>query len=55
MRKERLSELQLEIIRDEISILSMMDHPNIVKHVESFEDARYMYIVMESLPDYLEL
>lgn len=25
----------------------MMDHPNIIKYVESFEDNRYMYIVME--------
>ena len=25
----------------------MFDHPNIVKYVESYEDNRYMYIVME--------
>ena len=25
----------------------MMDHPNIIKYVESFEDNRYMYIVQE--------
>ena len=25
----------------------MMDHPNIIKYVESFEDNRYMYIVTE--------
>jgi serine/threonine protein kinase len=55
MRKELLSEFQQEIIRDEISILSLMDHPHIVKHVESYEDPRYMYIIMESLPDYKEL
>ena len=24
-----------------------MDHPNIIKYVESFEDSRYMYIVTE--------
>ena len=28
-------------------MLSMMDHPNIIKYVESFEDNRYMYIVTE--------
>lgn len=25
----------------------MMDHPNVIKYVESFEDKRYMYIVTE--------
>lgn len=25
----------------------MMDHENIIKYVESFEDNRYMYIVTE--------
>ena len=35
------------MIRQEISVLSMMDHPNIIKYVESFEDNRYMYIVTE--------
>lgn len=37
----------LEDIRREIQTLSMMDHPNIIKYVESFEDNRYMYIVTE--------
>ena len=27
--------------------MSMMDHPNIIKYVESFEDNRYIYIVTE--------
>ena len=35
------------MIRDEITVLSMMDHTNIIKYVESFEDNRYMYIVTE--------
>jgi hypothetical protein len=38
MRKELLTEDQQEIVRDEISILSTLDHGNIVKHIESFED-----------------
>lgn len=37
----------IEETRREIQVLSMMDHPNIIKYVESFEDNRYMYIVTE--------
>ena len=33
----------------------MFDHPNIVKYVESYEDNRYMYIVMEYLQKATEL
>ena len=42
-----MSSRALEMIRDEISVLSIMDHKNIIKYVESFEDNRYMYIVTE--------
>ena len=45
--KELMSERSVTMIREEISVLSMMDHPNIIKYVESFEDNRYMYIVTE--------
>ena len=31
----------------EINILSKMDHPNIIKLFEVFEDKRYVYLVME--------
>lgn len=33
----------------------MLDHPNIVKYVESYEDNRYMYIVMEYIQGATEL
>jgi len=45
--KEHMPERAVIMIREEISVLSMMDHPNIIKYVESFEDNRYMYIVTE--------
>ena len=32
-----------------------MDHPNIIKYVESFEDNRYMYIVQEMIESCLSL
>jgi serine/threonine protein kinase len=34
-------------MKQEIGILSGMEHPNIVNYTESYEDARYLYIVME--------
>ena len=37
----------LDFTRREIQTLSMMDHPYIIKYVESYEDQRYMYIVTE--------
>ena len=47
MLKETQTAEQLASIREEISILSMLDHTNIITYVESYEDKRYMYIVME--------
>ena len=30
--------------------MKMMDHPNIIKYTECYEDERYMYIVTEYIP-----
>lgn len=40
-----LGEEDLKAIGDEIVALQTLDHPNIVKYVESFEDSRFMFIV----------
>jgi calcium-dependent protein kinase len=37
----------LERFKQEIAIMKMMDHPNIIKLYESFEDNRNIYLVME--------
>ena len=42
-----MTDRAVRMMRQEISVLSMMDHTNIIKYVESFEDNRYMYIVTE--------
>ena len=34
---------------NEIDILKQVDHPNIVKCYDIYEDDKYMYIVMELL------
>jgi calcium-dependent protein kinase len=37
----------LERFKQEIAIMKMMDHPNIIKLYETFEDNRNIYLVME--------
>lgn len=44
----RISDEFIEELRNEIDILRSLDHPNIVKAFEVFENKRQIYIVMES-------
>jgi calcium-dependent protein kinase len=37
----------LEAIKEEVSILTKLDHPNIVKYYETYIDEKYIYLVME--------
>lgn len=37
----------MEAVRREIKILQGLEHPNIIKYYETFEDRRYIHIVME--------
>jgi serine/threonine protein kinase len=53
--KELLPTSELAIIREEIAILSSLDHPNVVNYIESYEDTRYLYIIMENVEGALEL
>ena len=55
MIKSEMDPLVLDMAREETAILALFDHPNIVNYVESYEDNRYMYIVMEYLQGATEL
>ena len=44
--KEQLRE-EIEYIMEEVAILHTLDHPNIVKYYETYNDPKYMYLVME--------
>ena len=55
MLKQWLRQQQLELIREEIAVLSSLDHENIVNYVESYEDNRYLYIVMEYIEEATDL
>lgn len=48
--KKNLSEADIEEIHQEVSILQSLDHPNIVKYYETYEDVDFIYLVMELCP-----
>jgi serine/threonine protein kinase len=49
VHKNKFSNAQniLQIYRKEVEILNKMDHPNIVKYYESYEESAYLHLVME--------
>ena len=46
MNKKKLKD-HLEAIKEEVNILTHLDHPNIVKYYETYTDEKYIYLVME--------
>ena len=45
--KSKQNKFEEQRIKQEASILSMLDHPNILKVYEYYEDEKYFYIVTE--------
>jgi len=41
---------ELKAILDEIAIIKELDHPNIVKYYETYQNDEFLYIVMEYCP-----
>lgn len=37
----------IDMIMEEVAILNQLDHPNIVKYYETYNDQKYIYLVME--------
>ena len=50
LKKNFLNMHALDSIIREVSIIMQLDHPNIVKYFETFEDEKYIHIVMEFIP-----
>lgn len=46
MNQAKLAD-HIEAIREEIDILTKLDHPNIVRYYETYIDEKYIYLVME--------
>ena len=38
---------EINEIREEVKIIENLDHPNIVKYYETYDDVKYIYLVME--------
>lgn len=59
INKDKLRSGEIDLIRTEIDLMKLFQHPNIVKLLDHFENADSIYIVMEfleggTLLDYLE-
>jgi serine/threonine protein kinase len=46
MTKEEIAD-----IMNEVAILQALDHPNIVKYYETYDDVRFLYLVMQYCPN----
>ena len=49
LNKQKLGS-KLQDVEEEVKILHKLDHPNIVKYYETYDDVKYMYLVMEHCP-----
>lgn len=47
IKKAGLDEDDLEALRREVEIQQKVDHPNIVKYYETYDDKKYLYLCME--------
>jgi calcium-dependent protein kinase len=50
VKKDFLNTHSIESLIREVKILTGLDHPNIVKYFETYEDDHYLHIVMEYIP-----
>ena len=50
LKKDFFNQFSIDSIIREIDILRSLDHPNIVKYFETYEDDYYLHIVMEYIP-----
>lgn len=42
-----MSEDDLESLKSEVQLMQTVDHPNIVKYYETYDDKKYIYLCME--------
>lgn len=47
--KSKMEESELEVQNNEIELLKVIDHPNVVQLVDYFEDPQTIYLVLEHL------
>ena len=54
INKKKLNKEDIENVYNEINVMLKLDHPNIVKYHETYDDVNYIYLVMELLDKNLE-
>ena len=47
IKKVDMTDEDLLGLRREVAIMTTVDHPNIVKYYETYDDKKYIYLVME--------
>lgn len=47
MIKNKMDEEEKEAVKMEMEILQLLDHPNLVRLIEVFEDENYWLLIME--------
>lgn len=47
IKKKKFSDTTMEDVKQEIKLLQQVDHPNIVKYYETYDDKNYIYLCME--------
>ena len=50
LQKKEMTEHDLEMQHNEIEILKVAQHPNIIKLIDVFENTDALYIVLEYMP-----
>jgi serine/threonine protein kinase len=50
LHKNKMSAALMDQMHEELAVLYKLDHPYICQYVESFEDLKYIYIIMEFCP-----
>jgi len=52
IKKEKMTNNDLELIKSELGIMKLCHHPNIIKLLDHFENADYIFLVMELMSGY---
>ena len=47
INKTHMSEDDLNALQNEVRLMQQVDHPNIVKYYETYEDKKFIYLCME--------
>jgi len=52
IKKEKMTNNDLELIKSELDIMKLCHHPNIIRLLDHFENAEYIFLVMELMSGY---